>query len=441
MSRESDGRPQWPTWPLGFLAFRIPSIVERDGVLIAFAEAYPMGPPFPSSGHLPPHGDCAQILYKLNRTMDLLSGYKPIVFKTSHDGGASWSALELVQDPSVAWPLAEKSTTWDPTALVDPETGTIHLLFGRQHVDVAHPERPCTRPPTDWCGWTKYNPCPYGPVCNDLWVLSSSDLGKTWSSTNVTEQIVGSPGGSDLTWESMVFLSGANGMGIKTSGGRLMFPTYKYVKYLNSSMMHTIASGQGQAVFSDDGGKSWRIGDNVQPLIEPSARGTVGIDSGEGQVAEMYSLTGGDDDGSGGKDIFYELRVDTPMKCTMGTKHCRLTARSSDGGVSWSHLEQPGDLPAQALKSGLVRWPSRRAFIYGGCTTWDSVTNHCEDLEARVSFDNGATWPHRKTIVPGHLAYVVTLMVGEKLHVLYERAGRCGNLTLAVLDPSILLEP
>ena len=178
MSFDQDGSPfhqpafaaHRAAWPHGFEAFRIPAIVSVKQTLFAFAEAYPLGGPMPVNPNTP-HGDCWDVMRREHRLSTNL--YKPFVFKTSRDFGRSWSELQLVLDPSEAWPAASNSSLWDPTPVVDERTGTIHLVFSRMYHD-ADVNRPCNT--KDWCAWTGYDPCPYSPRCKDMWVTSSSDL-------------------------------------------------------------------------------------------------------------------------------------------------------------------------------------------------------------------------------------------------------------------------
>ena len=68
----------------------------------------------------------------------------------------------------------------------------------------------------------------------------------------------------------------------------------------------------------------------------------------------------------------------------------------------WKSQRFAGALPSQAMKAGLTRWPQRKALIFGGCT--GEISDHCAQLELRLSLDGGRSWPHMKTIFPGALA-------------------------------------
>ena len=79
--------------------FRIPAIVTTmDGTLIAFAEGRR------DNSHDPGNGD-----------IDL-------VFKRSTDNGATWSALQVLDDPGEKWGAS------NPTPVVDRSNGRILIL-------------------------------------------------------------------------------------------------------------------------------------------------------------------------------------------------------------------------------------------------------------------------------------------------------------------------
>ena len=89
------------------------------------------------------------------------------------------------------------SSIWDPTALVDENTGTVHVLFGRSTNNWESSRRA------------------------DTWVVSSIDNGATWSDPrNITDGCMGAFPGSTP--------NGGHGIQVKrgVNAGRLIVPLY-----------------------------------------------------------------------------------------------------------------------------------------------------------------------------------------------------------------------
>ena len=181
----------------GYNTFRIPAIeTAGDGTLLAFAEARKHNAGDPGTG---------------NNDIDL-------VLKRSSDGGKTWSAMQVIEDPGDRWSAANAST------LVDRRSGRVWVFYIR-----CKPGRGThqARAGTD-----------------DMQVLArtSDNSGKTWSEpidlTAVARDM------DDKRWGASV-----NGPGgaIQTSKGRLIVPVWGY-------------PWRNFAIFSDDAGKTWRRG-------------------------------------------------------------------------------------------------------------------------------------------------------------------------------------
>ena len=88
----------------GYFAYRIPAIeTAPDGSQLAFAEA--------RKYHLNDHGFDKQDI--------------DLVMKRSTDGGRSWSAMKVIEDPGERWSAA------NPCTLVDRETKRVWLFYLR----------------------------------------------------------------------------------------------------------------------------------------------------------------------------------------------------------------------------------------------------------------------------------------------------------------------
>ena len=176
--------------------FRIPSVVATPkGTLLAFAEARRTGA-----------GD---------------SGDIDLVLKRSHDGGTTWSPLDVVGDNG-------PNTFGNPCPVVDHTTDTIWLLTTQN--------RGTDREKDILAGTSQGT--------RTVWVMSSRDDGATWSSP---EEITASVKRSDWTW----YATGP-GIGIQTKSGRLVVPANHAVAGTGVHHSHVF--------FSDDGGKRWQLG-------------------------------------------------------------------------------------------------------------------------------------------------------------------------------------
>lgn len=187
----------------GYKMYRIPAIeVAPDGTLLAFAEARKYGGADPGYG---------------KQDIDL-------VVKRSKDGGRTWSAMEIIEDPGEYWSAA------NPCTIVDRQTKKIWLIYLR-----SKPERSTatSRPGTD-----------------DMQTLArmSDDNGDHWSEpidlTAVARDM------DDSAWKASVVGPGG---GIQTRSGRLLAPAWKSPYAVFS-------------IFSDDHGKTWQRGE-----LDPSA--------------------------------------------------------------------------------------------------------------------------------------------------------------------------
>jgi sialidase-1 len=158
------------------------------------------------------------------------------VMKRSTDGGKTWSAMQVIEDPGEKWSAA------NPATVLDRQNGRLWLLYLRckpgRSTDTA-------RAGTD-----------------DIQTLarSSDDHGVTWSQpidlTAVARDM------SDSRWRSSVIGPGG---AIQARSGRLIAPVWK------------VDPWGVLAIYSDDHGRTWQRGETV-----PGGRG-----GDENQVVEL----------------------------------------------------------------------------------------------------------------------------------------------------------
>jgi sialidase-1 len=177
----------------GYQMYRIPVIATApDGSLLAFAEARKFGGADPGFG---------------KQDIDL-------VLKRSSDGGKTWSAMKVIEDPGDLWSAA------NPATVVDRQTGRVWVLYLRS--------KPGRSTATSRSG------------SDDMQTLArwSADNGITWSEPIDLSRVARDY--SDPRWQASVIGPGG---AIQTGTGRLVAPVWKVKPCLRAT--------------SDDGGRTW----------------------------------------------------------------------------------------------------------------------------------------------------------------------------------------
>ncbi len=192
----------------GYNTFRIPAIVQAaDGTLLAFAE-----------GRVNGSGD---------------SGNIDIVMKRSSDGGATWSAMQVVQEEGGS----DLITIGNPAPVLDETTGRLWLTFCRNNSRV----------------FTTY----------------SDDNGQTWSTRR---EITSSVKLADWTWYATGPVHGIQ-LERGPHAGRLIIPCDH----------NTSTTKYAHVIYSDDHGATWHIGGAVasQGDMGPNESTIVELTSGD----------------------------------------------------------------------------------------------------------------------------------------------------------------
>ena len=272
-----------------------------------------------------------------------------MVLKRSFDGGATWGPMQVVVG-------AVPDAAMDPCPVVDRTTGTIWLVYDRWPEGFKGRETAGTSMDAVTC-----------------WVTHSDDDGATWSEpVNITATT------KKPHWTGIAH---GPGVGIQTRSGRLVIPCNQYV------------DGRACLVaYSDDQGKTWRIG------------GEVGPDMSECQVVQ---LAGG--------------RLMLNMRSYRG-KHCRAIATSADGGATWSAIRDEPALIEPVCQGSFLRYTlaeqhGKNRLLFCNPAHEKSRINGA----VRLSYDEGKTWPVAKTLVPGSFAYCcLTVLKDMTMGCLYE---------------------
>ncbi len=281
--------------------------------------------------------------------------------RRSEDGGESWGPEIVVAEPGFH----------GGGAIVDERSGDI-LVF----VEAGHPPAPLT-------------------------VYRSTDEGKTWQpqETVVEPDAKGNVPSMHMNERGITLRRGPH-------AGRLLRPARSYA---GGNQRDEWPNHYTNAVFSDDGGRTW------QTSAPFPAMGT-----GEATLAELA-------DGR----IYYNSR--RHLSTDGLNPRRRHIAWSDDGGETWGDLSVSEVLPDgdqdrdYGLMAGLVRLPVRDRDIL--------VFSNIESPSGRrggtvwASFDGGRTWPVKRLVQEGGFAYS-SLAAGRPetssegwIHLFYETGG------------------
>ncbi|MEV0320890.1 sialidase family protein [Streptomyces sp. NPDC050658] len=185
----------------GYACYRIPAVVKTvQGTLLAFAE-----------GRV---NDCSD------------AGDIDIVVKRSHDGGRTWSPLQVINEGA-------GDTHGNPAPIVDRRTGRIVLAetYNTGRTDGKNCDVPCDRTPH---------------------LQYSDDDGRSWSKPrDLSDQILPDD------WNSWYATGPVHGLQLTRGkhAGRLVFTVN--TETWNGSR---VTANHAALIVSDDGGDNWRIG-------------------------------------------------------------------------------------------------------------------------------------------------------------------------------------
>ena len=296
------------------------------------------------------------------------SGHIDLVVKRSTDGGVTWSALQVVGDNGPdAWV--------NPCAVVDGRNGTLWLVSTQNRA--ADKESQITAG-SSRAGIT-------------VWAMKSADDGVTWSKPIEITPAVKKP---EWTW----YATGP-GAGIQTRAGRLVIPG----NHADADGVH-----RSHLFYSDDGGRSWRLGAIAAP-------GT-----NESQVVELA-------DGR----LMHNMRNHPPK----APANFRMIGISADGGRTYSGpIAEDRTLIEPPAQASIVRYPTSKD---GGRTRLlfsNPASARRQRMTVRVSYDEGRTWAASRLVHEGHAAYSSLVVLRDgRIGLLYERGAKSAyeRITLA----------
>ncbi len=270
-----------------------------------------------------------------------------LVLKRSFDGGKTWGRLQVIQGKGF--------TTWgNPAPVVDRATGAVWLLF-----------------------------C----LDNDrVFVTSSNDDGATWASPREITQSV-KPAG----WG---WYATGPGHGIQLVSGRLLVPCDHKEKGMASHV-----------VYSDDHGKTWRLGG----VLEPGTDESMAFEAGDG-------------------------RVYLSMRNSYG-KNRRAYSWSEDGGIKWAPVKLDEVLVDPNCQASILRIAGKQ-LSQGMVLFANPASARRESISVRVSSDDAKSWGNPTTIYSGPSAYSDLAAISDgAVGALYEngKAWPYQKITFTVL--------
>lgn len=358
--------------------FRIPGmIVAQDGSILLFAEGR--------------RGDGSDPRRDENAPID-------IVMRRSADNGHTWEEMVVIDSGYRA--DGDQVDFGDPTPVLDATTGIVFVFYG-QWPDLG-PIYPVYGQSTD-----------PDEGNHSLWVRSSADHGKTWSTAiQIVYPDEPEETGDGLYWR---YVEPGPGSGIQlrwqereSRNGRLVVPA----KRAGSSTPNGAVTVEPLAYYSDDHGKTWQFG-NVTP----------GPEANESEVVELI-------DGR----VLLDGRQD---RGRFRRRHF-----SRDGGVTWGP-HKPAHIPLTPVDASLTRFSAKRAghdrdrLLFSAPRGESGLTR--DNITVWISRDEGETFVDPTLVNRGFAAYSVIRRladgtVGLAVETASGRADRYGEITFYQFD-------
>ncbi len=315
----------------GYASFRIPTVIALPGGrVIAFCEG------------------------RLHGVKDY--GTIHIVSRTSLDHGEHFGPLQVVTSDG-------EHTVGNPCPVYDAATGRLHLLYngnlreGGEHLILA------------------------GQAPRTVLHLYSDDLGASWGQPrDITAQVKR----DRWTWYAC-----GPCHGLQLHSGRLLVPC-------NHAVLKDDEAASGpyisHAIWSDDGGQSWQLGQDVGEYTNECA---------------LAQLPGG--------QIYMNMR-------SYHGQACRAVALSDDQGASWHSFRLDSQLTEPICQGSVILAPDfgpdkRPALLFSNPANPERRL----DLRLRLSLDEEQTWSTGLSLHPSHSAYsdLAVLETGQ-IGCLYE---------------------
>lgn len=321
-----------------------------------------------------------------------------IVQRRSTDGGRTWGPIQVIAAGHVGDASTPKYGYSDPSYVYDEEAGKVFNFF------VYSKDQ-------GFFGSQFGNNDADRTVISSA-VIESSDGGITWSGPRLITSVT-KPGTSKTNPVAgdvrANFASSGEGIQLRYGPhkGRLIQQFAGDIRQADGTNRI-----QAYSVYSDDHGVTWKKGANVGDRMDENK--TVELSDGRVMLNSRDNANQG----------------------------YRKVAISTDGGATYGPVTQDLELPDPANNGSIARMfpdapqgsADARKLIF---TNSNSKTAR-ENVSARVSCDDGATWPGVRTIRPGFSAYsTVTRLADGRFGVLYE-GNYTDNIQFASFDDAWL---
>lgn len=226
------------------------------------------------------------------------------------------------------------------------------------------------------------------------YVCKSTDNGKTWSEPrDITGQLYGTE--CTVTDRQGWYASFcASGNGLLTRDGRIMF-----VAAVRENSANTLSNF---VYYSDDNGETWNV----------SQRAKLGGD--ESKVTELNDGT-----------ILMSIRRQG--------KGPRYYTKSTDGGITWGEVSEWAEMLEPNCNGDIIRYTSV-SDGYEKNRLLHSIPNDAvsrRNVSVFVSYDEGQTWPVKKSICPTGSAYSsLTILPDGTIGAYVEENNNTDNMSL-----------
>lgn len=304
-----------------------------------------------------------------------------IVQRRSTDNGKTWGPWSTIAAGFTGDSTTSKYGYSDPSYVVDAQAGNV-FAFSVYSKDAG------------------FASSQYGNDDADRNIISSAvtesdDGGLTWGTPRLITSVT-KPGTSKTSPQPgdvrSNFASSGEGIQLKYGphAGRLIQQYAGYVRQANGS-----EALQAYSVYSDDHGATWQKGTPVGTGMDENK--VVELSDGRVMLNSRDSSNGG----------------------------YRKVAISTDGGATYGPVTADAELPDPANNGSITRlFPEAPAGSADAkkllFTNANSQTGR-ENVSARVSCDDGATWPSVRTLRSGFSAYSTATRVGDgRIGVFYE---------------------
>jgi sialidase-1 len=356
-----------PVFPLGegpYACYRIPAIIcLPNGDLLAFAE-----------GRMK---NCADF------------GNVDIVMKRSRNKGKTWTGMNLVVDNGELQ-AGNSAPVVDLTDRRFPE-GRIFLFYNT--------------------GTASENDVRQGKGIREVWYVTSSDNGKSWSPpVNITTSVHRpmQPSFNPAYTFTADWRAFANtpGHAMQISSGPFRGRIYIAANHSKGEPLPHYADGRSFGYFSDNHGETFGISEDL-PL------------QGSNEATAAWTQTGG---------LYLNARNQA------GDPRCRIAAFSSDGGATWDSVYYEKDLPDPVCEGSVLAAgdPPGNVLLFSN----PASASERKDLTLRISRDGGRTWPGSLLIARGDAAYSDLCPIGKKrFGCLFEKGSDGGIYFLEVKIP------